>query len=128
MWAPFMRWPSAPTRGCCIRLAPTAHCGAGTWLGRGEGGPAPDGPLAETRAEVVVMGGPRVWLLALAAFAGAPACAAEPDDSDQLTARIDHYIVAGWARAGVRPSVPADDATFLRRVSLDIAGRIPSVS
>src|SRR5207237_3903930 len=45
-----------------------------------------------------------------------------------LAARIDHHVAAGWDAARVRPAPAAADAEFLRRVSLDLAGRIPSVS
>ncbi len=45
-----------------------------------------------------------------------------------LAARIDKLLAAAWAVAKVEPAPPADDAEFLRRIYLDLAGRIPSVS
>lgn len=38
---------------------------------------------------------------------------------------IDHYIEARLAASGVEPAPAAEDATQLRRLTLDLAGRIP---
>jgi len=49
-----------------------------------------------------------------------------PSPQAPLTsAWIDHRIRLEWRRAGLVPSPPIDDARFLRRVYLDIAGVIP---
>ena len=40
---------------------------------------------------------------------------------------IDELVFANLKRIGVPPSPVCDDATFLRRVSLDIAGHLPTV-
>jgi hypothetical protein len=60
--------------------------------------------------------------------AGSAALAAEPAPELALAARIDQVIAARWAAAGVRPAPLADDAEYLRRVSLDLIGRIPSAA
>ena len=40
--------------------------------------------------------------------------------------KIDGFIAANYAKHKVTPMPPADDATFVRRIYLDIAGRIPT--
>jgi len=75
------------------------------------------------------------WLLAsLVALADDPACLPAQNSAprvlsvEELTARIDQELSAAWARDQVTPAPPADDAEFLRRLSLDVLGKIPSVA
>jgi hypothetical protein len=60
--------------------------------------------------------------------AGPASGPAPPDDVAVLAAKIDRLIEAGYAANGVKPAPLADDAEFVRRVYLDLAGRIPHVS
>ncbi|WP_439628358.1 DUF1549 and DUF1553 domain-containing protein [Gemmata sp.] len=70
----------------------------------------------------------RTLLLAAAAAAPSVACAAESADPAKLAAVIDSRLEAGWKKAGAKPAAVADDATFLRRASLDLVGRVPTVA
>lgn len=47
-------------------------------------------------------------------------------DLDASAARIDAALERAWKRRAVTPAEPADDATFLRRVTLDLTGTIPT--
>ena len=51
--------------------------------------------------------------------------AAEP--ASDLTRKINEFIAARQTALGVRPAPPADDSEYLRRLYLDLAGRIPAV-
>jgi hypothetical protein len=67
--------------------------------------------------------------IALLLTSAGPATGAAPrDDVMALASQIDRRLAAGWAEAGVDPAPPAGDAEFLRRVSLDLAGRIPTAA
>lgn len=39
---------------------------------------------------------------------------------------IDRLVVEKWKKLGLKPSPLVDDATFLRRVTLDLCGRLPT--
>jgi Protein of unknown function (DUF1553)/Protein of unknown function (DUF1549) len=57
-----------------------------------------------------------------------PLLAARPVlDEAALAHRIDHHIEARLAERRVPPAALTDDAAFIRRVFLDLAGRIPSI-
>lgn len=67
-----------------------------------------------------------VSYLAVSAFAAAPTSAIKTDPSKPaLTQKLDQIIAA--AHSGPR-AAPADDAEYLRRVYLDLAGRTPTTA
>ncbi len=41
---------------------------------------------------------------------------------------VDRFIFARWKKVGMPPSEVAGDSTYLRRVTIDIAGRLPTVA
>jgi Protein of unknown function (DUF1549)/Protein of unknown function (DUF1553) len=49
-------------------------------------------------------------------------------DAQALSARIDAVLAARWAAAKVRPAPMADEGEFMRRVSLDLIGKIPTAA
>lgn len=48
------------------------------------------------------------------------------DEETPLRAVIDEQIAAGWKSRGTSPAQPASDDEFLRRVTLDLTGMIPT--
>ncbi len=56
------------------------------------------------------------------------ASASPAADARGLTATIDRLIEAKWQATGTQPAPAASDAEFLRRVCLDLTGKIPSAS
>ena len=81
-----------------------------------------------TGEQIAVIG---EWITALGAapvdLAGEPARrAGEPRPFATVTEAIDVLVAEEWARRGVEPADPIDDATWCRRVWLDLAGRIPT--
>src|SRR5262249_9136418 len=69
-----------------------------------------------------------VWMPALTVLLLAYGLAARAaEDAQVLAEKIDQHIAKHWTEAQAEPAPLADDAEFLRRVYLDLAGRIPSV-
>src|SRR5215211_5313157 len=47
---------------------------------------------------------------------------------DELVRAVDRHFAEFWARNKITPAPLADDAEFLRRLSLDLVGRIPTAA
>ncbi|HVX60082.1 MAG TPA: DUF1549 and DUF1553 domain-containing protein [Pirellulales bacterium] len=71
----------------------------------------------------------RTLLIMFAALVGPPrGSAAAPPDAAALANRVDGHLAAAWSEARLAPAPLAGDAAFLRRASLDLIGRIPTVA
>jgi hypothetical protein len=57
--------------------------------------------------------------------AAAPAHAADARPALLSSTDVDARLRAVWAKAGVAPTAPADDPTWLRRTWIDVLGTIP---
>jgi hypothetical protein len=69
---------------------------------------------------------PALFLVLALPRAAAPAPADRLADAPTVAARIDELLTKHWQAHGIKPAAPADDASFLRRATLDLAGRIPT--
>src|SRR2546423_12828120 len=49
-------------------------------------------------------------------------------DAQALAETIDRLLAEKWAAAKIVPAGPAGDAEFLRRVCLDLVGKIPTAA
>jgi hypothetical protein len=92
-----------------------------------------------TRKEKAAMTAGVLWapglvalLLSFGPVAAAQAPAAAKDAttpaSQALAEKIDEHLAKRWALANVKPAPAAEDPEFLRRIYLDLAGRVPSVT
>lgn len=52
--------------------------------------------------------------------------AADKPSVGEVTAKIDGFMESHWSALKLQPTAQSDDATFLRRVTLDLVGRIPT--
>jgi hypothetical protein len=57
---------------------------------------------------------------------GLSCLAAESRAAESIVQVIDRQVTEGWAREKVQPAALCDDAEFVRRVYLDLIGRIPT--
>lgn len=51
-----------------------------------------------------------------------------PTDFAAATKQLDHYIALGWKEQDLKPSPNSTDEEFLRRVTIDITGEIPTAT
>jgi len=78
-----------------------------------------------------VRSAPWVLVFSLIFVGGRPGRAADRQSAEDLRAlagRISRVLEERWAAAKIRPAAAADDAEFLRRAWLDLAGTLPSVT
>ncbi|MBC7966122.1 MAG: DUF1549 domain-containing protein, partial [Fuerstia sp.] len=64
----------------------------------------------------------RHFLTLLAALTPVLAYAGEPAET-----KIDAILKSAWAEANIQPATVCNDEQYLRRITLDLAGRIPTV-
>jgi len=69
----------------------------------------------------------RAWVASLASMKPEekPAPIPDPPAATEPPAAIDYFLAANWKARGLTPAPPCDDLTFVRRVFLDLACRIP---
>jgi hypothetical protein len=73
----------------------------------------------------------RTLPLTLSVVAALLACGplARADEAGQpIEQVVDHYVDARLQQEGIKPAAQADDANLLRRLTLDLVGRIPTVT
>ena len=73
----------------------------------------------------------RTWIAALGQTSGAGEAtkAARPEippATADTVQTINHFLEAEWQARGITPAPLCDDRTFVRRIYLDLAGRIPT--
>ncbi len=86
--------------------------------------------------EIAKMNSPRNWIrtLVLVMFAGLPwgravAQSAEVTLPDpDITEQIDHRLAEAWEARGVQSAAACSDRQFVRRLYLDLAGRVPTAA
>jgi hypothetical protein len=67
-----------------------------------------------------------ILLITAISFADGGSSTRGSTDATSLVARLDTLVAGHWQSAGTIPAELADDCTFLRRLMLDLVGRIPT--
>ena len=81
----------------------------------------PKKQLTEAEREAV-----KEWIAAMTVEASKPQAPRVARHFDSGVQAIDSLIAEGWARSGVNPAPAVDNATWCRRLYLDLVGRIPT--
>ncbi len=66
------------------------------------------------------------WLVLIAGWGSFTSAEEVTPTLHDAAARIDDFLAEHWQKNQIRPAEPASDAAFLRRLTLDLAGRIPT--
>lgn len=89
--------------------------------------------LARPLAATCVLGALGLVLSALAngndSAPSAIAAASEPHERESISTlarQLDSIFQSAWRDGGIEPAPPSDDAMFLRRITLDLTGSIPT--
>ncbi|HCC99388.1 MAG TPA: hypothetical protein DER64_02580, partial [Planctomycetaceae bacterium] len=67
-----------------------------------------------------------MFVVSLALLPGNVSAEESDSDADQAAGRIDGLILRDLQGHDLQPNAPASDNQFLRRVYLDVIGRIPT--
>ncbi len=81
-----------------------------------------DGPILMRRTRSRALAAAICFVLPTVILTGVDA----NDEVASTAARIDQFLRDHWQEEGIEPAKPATDAAFLRRLTLDLAGRIPT--
>jgi mono/diheme cytochrome c family protein len=76
--------------------------------------------IAKVRTWIAALGQSPKPDVAKAKRPGIPAASTDPVQA------IDHFLAGEWQARGITPAPVCDDRTFVRRIYLDLAGRIPT--
>jgi mono/diheme cytochrome c family protein len=68
----------------------------------------------------------RAWIAAADSLPSPNQTAIQGGMPADSSAAIDHFLAAEWKARGITPAPQCDDRTFIRRVMLDLIGRIPT--
>ena len=72
------------------------------------------------------MNAPTLLRLLILALTGIQALQAKAPDTKAAAVAIDGILAKDWAKHDLKGNPMSDDATFVRRIHLDIIGRIPT--